>query len=67
MGWRWLIDGRGRQVKVDWKWLTISRIAGTLLAALTFTFLSPSLAAIVLIPVAMILIAIDVYLRKAEG
>jgi hypothetical protein len=64
MSWRWVIDGRERPTKVDWKWLAIAYASGGLIvAALAWAFTGTALIA-VLVVLAVVGISFDIITRR---
>ena len=68
MSWRWLIDVRGAEPRIDWPRLAIVVVVGEIIAGALVWFLTQSLGPLAMIliasPIAALLIALDVKLRR---
>ncbi len=68
MSWRWLVDVRGDEPRIDWSRLTLAVVVGEAIAGALVWSLMGSVGApamiILVLPIAALLIAIDVTLRR---
>ena len=70
MSWRWLIDTRGAESRIDWPRLTGVLVVGEIIAGILVWFLTESLGPLAMIlialPIATLLIALDIKLRRRD-
>ena len=68
MSWRWLIDVRGAEPRIDWPRLAIVLVVGDVIAGALIWFLTESFGPIAMIlialPIFALLIALDIKLRR---
>ncbi len=69
MSWRWLIDVRGETAKLDWARLVIVLVVAEATAGsvawLLAGRLGPLATVVILLPIAGVLIAVDVAMRRS--
>ena len=70
MSWRWLVDVRGEEPKIDWPRLVVVLAIGEVVAGVLVWFLYEYLGwagmIIVVLPIAALLIALDVRMRRGD-
>ncbi|MGH9250492.1 MAG: hypothetical protein ACRD0W_13355 [Acidimicrobiales bacterium] len=64
MSWRWLVDVRGQEPKVDWWRLGVTLAASFVLCAVLAAVLSPVVFIVGALIAAPILVGLDVRLRR---
>jgi hypothetical protein len=68
VSWRWLIDVRGAEPRIDWPRLAIVLVVGEVIAGALIWFLTESLGPmamiLIVLPIAALLIALDIKLRR---
>jgi hypothetical protein len=62
--YRWVVDTRDGQTRIDWKWLVLTLVAGAVTTALAFLLLPAWVAAIVVLVVALGSVIAEVVIRK---
>ena len=70
VSWRWLIDLRGEEPKIDWPRLVVVLVVAEALAAVVVWVLSEYLGwagmILMVLPIAALLIALDVKMRRGD-
>jgi len=68
VSWRWLIDVRGDEPKIDWPRLTFVLVVGEIFAGVLVWFLTewvgPLAMILIAMPIVALLIVLDVKLRR---
>lgn len=67
MSWRWVVDARGDDVKVDRKWLAISLAIAAVFTWAARRFLPAGVAIPLMFAVAVVLIVWDVRSRRQRS
>jgi hypothetical protein len=62
--YRWIVATRDGQTRIDWRWLTLTLVAGVVTAALAFLPLRTWVATVVVVVVALGGIIADVVIRN---
>ena len=70
MSWRWLIDVRGAEPRIDWPRLAIVLVVGEVVTGVLIWFLRESLGTmamiLIVLPIIALLIALDIKLRRGR-
>lgn len=70
MTWRWLIDVRGEEPKIDWPRLVVVLVVAEAVAGVFVWLLSEYLGwagmILIVLPIAALLIALDVKMRRGD-
>ena len=68
VSWRWLIDLRGAEPRIDWPRLAIVLVVGEVISGVLIWFLTESLGTmamiLIVLPIFALLIALDIKLRR---